>query len=74
VGFKLGWEYLEQAGVVHLAIPQWLSLGIIGVIFTAAFVYAKLQGPAEITESTGVDEMMDEEAAALEPSDHHVHK
>jgi predicted tellurium resistance membrane protein TerC len=29
VGFKLCWEYMNQAGVVHLEIPQWLSLSLI---------------------------------------------
>ena len=43
VGFKLCWEYLNQAGVVHFEIPQWISLGLIVVIFFAAFMYARQQ-------------------------------
>src|SRR5215510_3437803 len=48
VGFKLCWEYLNHAEVVHFEIPQWFSLGLIGVIFTAAFIYARMQGAVEI--------------------------
>src|SRR6476659_2829306 len=28
VGFKLCWEYLNAAGVVHFEIPQWFSLSL----------------------------------------------
>jgi YkoY family integral membrane protein len=75
VGFKLGWEYLHGLGLVHLAIPQWLSLGLIVVIFTIALVYAKLQGP---TEASGVaadaEDMLEAEVKAIETTDHQVHK
>ena len=75
VGFKLCWEYLNQAGVVHLEIPQWLSLSLIAVIFTAAFVYAKLQGPVDVTPLGEVAEQaLDAEAEALEVHDPSVHK
>ena len=39
-------------------IPQWLSLGLIVVIFAVAFVYAKMQGPVPDEElaSDDVDE------------------
>ena len=50
VGLKLGLEYLHAAWDLGLAIPQWFSLGLIGVIFTIAFVYARMQGPAPISE------------------------
>src|SRR4029453_107867 len=67
VGFELCWEYLNQAGVVHFEIPQWFSLGLIAVIFTAAFVYAKLQGPVEVTPlDEGAEQALDAEAEALE--------
>jgi YkoY family integral membrane protein len=45
VGIKLGLEYLHDAGFVAFEIPRWLSLGLIVVIFTVAFIYAKMQGP-----------------------------
>lgn len=47
VGIKLLLEYLHAAGFVHVEIPKWLSLGFIVVIFAIAFVYARIQGPAE---------------------------
>jgi YkoY family integral membrane protein len=43
VGIKLGLEYLHSAGVVGFEIPQWLSLAVIVVIFTTAFLYARGQ-------------------------------
>jgi YkoY family integral membrane protein len=45
VGFKLGVEYLHDAHYTTFEIPRWLSLGLIVVIFTVAFVYARMQGP-----------------------------
>jgi YkoY family integral membrane protein len=51
VGAKLCLEYLHTVGTVGFEIPQWLSLGLIVIIFTVAFVYAKLQGPVEVTDS-----------------------
>ena len=51
VGSKLCLEYLHTVGIVGFEIPQWLSLGLIGVIFAVAFVYARMQGPADITDS-----------------------
>jgi len=41
VGVKLIIEYLHAAGFVALEIPQWLSLGLIIVIFIAAFIWAR---------------------------------
>jgi len=43
VGAKLIIEYLHVAGFIELEIPQWLSLGLIIVIFVAAFVWARQQ-------------------------------
>ena len=75
VGFKLCWEYLNQAGLVHFEIPQWFSLGLIGVIFMVAFVYARLQGPTEVTDLGEVaEEALEAEAEALERHDSAVHK
>jgi YkoY family integral membrane protein len=50
VGTKLCLEYLHTLGVIHFGIPQWLSLGLIVVIFTIAFVYARMHGPVEVTD------------------------
>jgi YkoY family integral membrane protein len=41
VGLKLIVEYLHGAGFIALEIPQWLSLGLIVVIFVAAFFWAQ---------------------------------
>jgi len=46
VGLKLGLEYLHAAWDIGFAIPQWFSLTLIVVIFTIAFVYARMHGPA----------------------------
>jgi YkoY family integral membrane protein len=51
VGSKLGLEYLHAAGVVEFEIAQWLSLTMIVMIFTAAFIYAKAQGPVDVTDT-----------------------
>jgi YkoY family integral membrane protein len=47
VGIKLALEYLHAAWRLGFEIPQWFSLGFIVIIFTVAFVYARMQGPAE---------------------------
>jgi len=41
VGVKLIVEYLHGAGFIEVEIPQWLSLGLIVVIFVAAFFWAQ---------------------------------
>ena len=46
VGAKLAVEYLHDAHYIAFEIPRWLSLGLIVVIFTIAFIYARMQGPA----------------------------
>ena len=63
VGIKLIAEYLHTAGYTHLAIPQWLSLGVIGVIFGASFVYARRQEKRKLTKTEkATRELFDEEA------------
>jgi YkoY family integral membrane protein len=75
VGFKLCWEYLGEVGVVHFEIPQWFSLGLIAAIFTAAFIYAKMQGPTEVSPLGEVAEQaLDAEAEAFDAHDPSVHK
>jgi YkoY family integral membrane protein len=41
VGIKLLIEFLHDINVLHWVIPKWLSLGLIVVIFVAAFLYAR---------------------------------
>jgi YkoY family integral membrane protein len=44
VGIKLLVEYLHSIGLVPFEISKWLSFGLIIVIFTIAFLYARKQG------------------------------
>jgi YkoY family integral membrane protein len=41
VGIKLLLEFLHGQGIVHFEVPKWLSLGLIAVIFSIAFAYAR---------------------------------
>jgi len=50
VGIKLLIEYLHSLGIVHFEIPKWLSLGLIVVIFAAAYFYARQAGPRPTTD------------------------
>jgi YkoY family integral membrane protein len=54
VGVKLLIEFLHKAGYIHLEIPNWISLGLIVLIFVAAFLYARRQPPP--SASGGDDE------------------
>jgi predicted tellurium resistance membrane protein TerC len=45
VGIKLLLEYLNSAGVIHFEIDKWLSLALIGIIFTIAYLRARRKGP-----------------------------
>ncbi|HEV3059374.1 MAG TPA: hypothetical protein VGY48_14080 [Vicinamibacterales bacterium] len=44
VAIKLVLEYLHTAGYIALEIPKAISLGLIIVIFVAAYIYARWQG------------------------------
>jgi YkoY family integral membrane protein len=61
VGIKLCLEYLHEAGYVGIEVPQWLSLTLIIVIFTIAFVYARMQGPVTTVDplTERAEEMLD---------------
>lgn len=59
IGVKLLFEYLYSAGYVAFEIPRWFSLGLIVLIFTIAFIYARRLGAAPTTHE------LDEEAQAL---------
>ena len=62
VGLKLFIEYFHAIHVIDFQVPRWLSLGLIVIIFTAAFLYARRQGPQPDDSS-----MSDEAAALLAP-------
>jgi YkoY family integral membrane protein len=48
VGVKLMIEYLHQMHYVPFEVPKWLSLGLIVVIFTASYLYARRVGAVEV--------------------------
>ncbi len=43
VGVKLIVEFLHAEGYTHFEFPEWLSLGLIAVIFALSFLYARTQ-------------------------------
>jgi YkoY family integral membrane protein len=45
VGIRLFIEYLHGGHYIAWEIPEWLSLGLIVVIFTASFLYARRVAP-----------------------------
>ena len=53
VGLKLLIEYLHSIHVIDWEVPRWLSLGLIVVIFSIAFVYARRQGAVPDDEDVG---------------------
>jgi YkoY family integral membrane protein len=68
VGAKLCLEYLHDAHLIGLEIPRWLSLGLIMVIFIAAFIYAKMQGPVEPVDPL-TEEVVDEAEESFSADD-----
>jgi YkoY family integral membrane protein len=52
VGIKLFLEFLHSAGYVHFAVPKWLSLGLIVVIFGLSLLYSRA---VERRQATGRD-------------------
>ena len=57
VGVKLLIEYLHSVGVIHFEVNKGISFGLIILIFTVSYLYARKQGP--------VDETIEDEATAL---------
>ena len=47
VGLKLGIDYLHESGRIAFEISQWVSIGLVVVIFLVALAYARIQGPAQ---------------------------
>ena len=58
VAIKLFIEYLHSESYIAFEIPKWLSLGLIVLIFGAAFLYARLQQKRKPPD-------MDDDVAAL---------
>lgn len=65
VGLKLLIEYLHSIHVIDWEVPRWLSLGLIVVIFSIAFVYARRQG------ALPDDDEADDEGEALVADERH---
>ena len=57
---KLLVEYGHTEGFLHFAIPKWLSLGLIIVIFVVSFWYAR-RHPAEPTPERDAVDLLTEE-------------
>lgn len=64
VGLKLILEFLFTAGYVHFEVPKWFSLGLIAVIFAAAFIWARREERLKRTNTeTATRDLLDEESA-----------
>jgi YkoY family integral membrane protein len=63
VGIKLLIEYLHTEGYIALEIPKWLSLGLIVLIFGAAYIYARFAAGRRQSreEQAGADLMRGED-------------
>ena len=59
VAIKLLVEYLNTAGYTTLHISKWISFGLIAVIFTAAYIYARRQGPVEDDEEEQATQLLE---------------
>jgi YkoY family integral membrane protein len=75
VGIKLLFEYLHASEYVAFAIPKWFSLGLVGVIFLIAFIYARIQGAVPDDPEAGkAEELLVAEDAELDRLDGTVQK
>jgi len=63
VGIKLLIEFLHTEGVIGFEVPKWLSLGLIVLIFGAAYLYARLDArrPRVHEESPGAELLREED-------------
>lgn len=67
VGIKLLVEYLHEAGYIGFGVPQWLSLGLIVVIFAVALIWARMNGPVHADPlSETAEEILSSEVGADE--------
>ena len=65
VGLKLFIEYLHAEGYVHFEINKWLSIALITVIFSLAYIHARRKGPVD-DEDTMADDAAELLAAEKE--------
>ncbi len=67
VGVKLLIEYLHVEGYIGFEFPRWISLGLIVVIFSIAFLYAKREERHHARRSAmerAAERLLDEEASS----------
>ena len=60
VGGKLLLEFAHEEGWVAFAIPKWLSLGLIVVIFAVAYIYARKVGPVDAPADEAASDLIEE--------------
>ena len=56
VGIRLFVEYLHGGHYIAWEIPEWLSLGLIVVIFVTSFLYARRVAPAVASDPGALDD------------------
>jgi YkoY family integral membrane protein len=70
VGLKLLLEFAHEVHWVPFVIPKTLSLGLIVVIFAAAYLYARRIGPVDVSAAQDQASDLFQEAADSGPLDH----
>jgi YkoY family integral membrane protein len=59
VGLKLLLEWAHLHGWVSFQIPSWFSLGLIILLFTVSYIYARKQGPVTDADDPDGDDSAD---------------
>lgn len=59
VAIKLLVEFLNGEGYIEFHISKWLSFGLIVVIFSVAYFYARKKGPVEEAEEDAATELLE---------------
>jgi YkoY family integral membrane protein len=61
VAIKLLVEFLSGAGYIEFHISKWVSFGLIIVIFSVAYFYARKKGPIEEADEDAATELLEKE-------------
>jgi YkoY family integral membrane protein len=59
VAIKLLIEFLNGEGLIEFHISKWLSFGLIVVIFSVAYFYARRKGPVEEAEEDAATDLLE---------------
>ena len=59
VAIKLLIEFLSGEGLIDFHISKWVSFGLIVVIFSVAYFYARKKGPVEEAEEDAATELLE---------------